>query len=159
MNTFVPEMVNAQLIIRLMRRIKHITWPHLKCHAFSGKNSKHLPENCSSSRALQMRWAVNTSAGFLSWADNFWEEYLLLGSPECLPGHKANALFSLSACSLSSKCFRAPESPWDNVESGGSDPGRTRSMAFSRQLGYCFCFSSCFPLPAPPPISFSETIT
>ena len=34
------------------------------------------------------------SAGFLGWAGKVWDAHLLLGSPECLPVSKANALLS-----------------------------------------------------------------
>lgn len=42
LNIFVPEMVSAQLFIRLMRRNKHTVWPHLKCRASPGKSSERL---------------------------------------------------------------------------------------------------------------------
>lgn len=45
LNIFVPKMVNAQLIIILIRRNKHMTWPPLQFCTFPVKSSKNLPES------------------------------------------------------------------------------------------------------------------
>lgn len=62
---FVPMMEYAQLIISLIRRDKHRTWPHLKFCAFPGKNSNICLNVKAGSRIHRSGELSVASAGFL----------------------------------------------------------------------------------------------